>query len=367
MIPIIRPLILSALLLTPVGALRADDDKSPLIAEFKARAGTMSAAAISDDGTLLFTGEDDGDVTLWNVKTHVNLHNYVGHTRQVFAAALLPDGKRGVTCGDDNLVIIWDLATGRRLHQISTGDSIPFTMACNPDGALAAVGCDDGAIAIFDLATGTRLTTLHRRSTVLILRFSPDAKVLAAGYADGHVTLWDTSDWSEKLTLPDAGASSVGALAFTPNSRLLVTGNQSGAGFIWNVADGAQVSSFAGYANPEATPSPPVAPVFPGSSITPQNRGAITYLCVSLDGAMIFGSIQDAPPRFWDLKTGRFLGTADWFGDTRFYIARYGFPFSSAMSTPDRKYITTLQDNVDQGDILAQVWPLTFTPNPPEQ
>lgn len=353
-------LLLCSMLLPASLQLHADEKLE--IADFKARAGNMRATAISNDGQLVFTGEDDGLVTLWSVKTGKSVQNLKGHTREVFAAALLPDGKRGVTCGDDNLVVVWDLATGRRIHEMSTGDAIPLVMSCTADGSLAATGCDDGEIEIWDLADGRRVTTLRRNSPLCGVLFSPDGKVLAAGYLDGHVVLWNTSGgWSQKYILPAVDNASVGALAFSPDSRFLATGNQNGAGFVWKVGDGTQVSSFAGYANPEAAPVPPVAPVFPGSTITPDNRGSIVYLCFSLDGSSLFGSIQDNAPRFWETKTGRFLGTADWYEDTRFYIARYGFTFATAAMTPRRDFIVTMKEN------LAQVWRVYFVPNPPQR
>ena len=345
------------ILLPVLQQVRADEKLE--IAEVKARAGNITSTAISDDGQRLFTGEDDGLVTLWDVKTKAMIQGFVGHTSEVFQAALLPDGKRGITCGADDAVIIWDLATGKRIHQMTTGDAIPFVMSCTPDGALAATGCNTGEIMIWDIASGTKVSTLRHSAALCSVVFSPDGRSLAAGYFDGHVILWDTSNWSAKHTLPDAGAASVGALAFSPDSRLLATGNQNGGGFVWKVADGSRYSSFAGYDNPEAAPSPPVAPVFPGSVITPDNRSSIEYLCFSLDGSMLLGSIQDAPPRFWDAKTGSFLGTADWFEDNRFYIARFGFTFATAAVTPKRDYFVTLHENV------AQAWRLSWTPNPP--
>ena len=343
-------------------SMRADDSRQ--IAEFRARAGNFSSAAISNDGRLLLTGEDDGAVTLWNVSTGANLHNYVGHGSQVAGVALLPDGKRVVTCGDDNRVIIWDLATAKRLVQMSTGDSIPLAMSCTADGALAATGCNDGEIQVWRLSDGEHVTTLRYRSMVCGVQFSPDGKTLAAGYGDGHVVLWDTSDWSAKRTLPDTDAASVGALGFTPDGRMLVTGNQNGAGFVWKLSDGSQVSTFAGYANPEAAPSPPVAPVFAGSVITPEKRGSIVYVCVSPDGGTIFASVQDSPPRFWDLKTGRALGIADWFfpevgGEpVHFYVARFGYPYATAAVTPRRDFIVTMKEN------NAQVWRFSFAGYP---
>lgn len=355
--PLLRtPALFLCVLLWAVTLRAADDLK---IAEFKARAGGITATAISDDGQLVLTGEDDGLVTLWSVKTKASVHNYTGHSRSVFAAALLPDGKRGVTCGDDNLAVTWDLATGKRLHEMSTGDSIPYVMSCAPDGSLAATGCDDGRIMVWNLADGRRVTTLSHPSSLCGLLFSPNGKLLAAGYADGQVILWDASRWSQARTLPSADGASVGALAFSGDSRILATGNQNGGGFVWNAADGRQLATFAGYAHPEVVPSPPVAPVFPGSSITPDNRSSIVFLCLSRDSSSILASIQDEVPRFWETKTGRFLGTADWYEDTRFYVPRYGFTFATAAVTPRRDYIVTLKDN------LAQVWRMSFAPNPP--
>jgi len=234
-----RPFAPLLFILLLAGGLAARADGGAQIAEFKARAGNMSSTAISDDGKLVFTGEDDGLISLWNVAVSgTTVRNFMGHfPRPVIATALLHDGQRGV---------------------------------------------------------------------------------------DGHVVLWDTHHWvPAALTLPDADKASVGALAFSSDSRLLATGYQNGAGFVWNTRDGSLYSSFAGYANPEATPTPPVAPVFPGSTITPENRSTIEHLFFSRDNSTLFGSIQDAPARFWDAKSGAFLGTADYFQDYTFYIARF--------------------------------------------
>ena len=357
-------LIIPCLLLV-CGSLLAEEPAP--IAEFKARVGTNTATAISADGKFLFTGEDYGQVTLRSAASGTAVHTYMGHTRGVLAAALLADGKRGVTCGDDNTVIVWDLATGKRLQAMHTGDSIPWVMSCSATGVLAATGCNDGQIMVWDLASGRLVTTLRHPSPLCSLCFSPDSKILAAGYTDGQVILWNTAHWSEAHLLPTADGASAGALAFSSDSRLLATGNQNGSGLVWKVADGTHLSHFAGYGNPETTPNPPVAPVFPGSTITPENRNAIVFLCFNPDASILFASIQDNVPRLWETKTGRLLGTADRFKDSRFYIARYGFTFATAAVTPKRDFIVTLRKNGDMDDYLAQVWRMSFTPSPPSE
>lgn len=340
-------------------------DESPIV-ELSGRgsAASITAAALSNDGKLVFTGEDDGLVTLWSVTSGTNIHNYKGHPREVLGAALLPDGKRGVTCGDDNLVVVWDLDSGRRLHEMSTGVSIPLTLACNPEGSVAAAGCDDGQIMVWSIATGRLITTLHHATSICSLTFSPDGRLLAAGYSDGLVILWNTTRWSIGHVLPADNNASVGALAFSTDGRLIATGDQNGSGFVWSTADGSRVSAFAGVSRALSPASPPVAPVFPGSIMTPEDCNAITYLCFSPDASILLTSLQDNEPRFWDARKGTLLGLADWFGDTRFYDARYGFTFAGAEVTPSREYILTLKRDVDNEVNIAQVWRLSFKPTP---
>jgi len=344
-------------LLMAAGIVSGADSQLEL-GKFQARGGNITAVGISNDGSYLITGEDYGQVTLWNVKTGALMQKLMGHSREIFAAAILADGKRGVTCGDDDLIIVWELATGERLQEIDTDGAIPLALSCSPDGAFAATGCYDGRIIIWNLATGKRAATLPHGAQNCGVRYSPDGKMLAAGYADGEVIVWDTSNWRPMRSFPPADDASVGALGFTMDSRLLVTGNQDGEGFVWDLASGKEVSHFAGYANPEASPSPPQAPVFPGSRIEPDNRTAVVFVLPSPDGSNILAPIQDETPQFWDTKTGLLLGTADWYEDNRFYIARFGFTYPSASYTPDRQYIATTNEN------FAQVWRCSFTPVP---
>lgn len=351
MLPFFRRGVLILACLRPLCA--PAEEPSHEIAEFKARAGSMTAAAISQDGKLVLTGEDDGLVTLWSVATGAAVQKYMGHGRTVFAAALLPDGRRAVTCGDDNRLIVWELATGKRLLEMSTGDSIPVAMSCSPDGALAAAGGFEGGIGIWDLASGKRITTLRRRSTLCGIQFSPDGRLVAAGYADGQTVLWNASDWAPKLTLPATPeGASVGALAFSPDGRLLATGNQHGEAMAWNVADGTKAATFS---DPElGAPTPPGSPLFPGGTTTPGDYGAVAFLCTA--GPYTLSAGQNFVPKLWETKTGKLVARFPWLGDPHFYAARYGFPYATAVVSARRDLLVTMKEN------LAQVWRISFAP-----
>jgi WD40 repeat protein len=68
-------------------------------------------------------------------------------------------------------------------------------VAFSPDGQLLAPGFDDDTIKLWDVANGRLVRTLEGHTDVVLsVAFSPDGKILASGSADGTIKLWDISD-----------------------------------------------------------------------------------------------------------------------------------------------------------------------------
>ena len=74
-----------------------------------------------------------------------------------------------------------------------------------------------------------------------ILAFSHDGRMLAAGYTDGTVELWDLTDLARPAVIgrpfkaPGAGNAAVSAVALSPDGSLLAV--DSGSVRLWNTAD----------------------------------------------------------------------------------------------------------------------------------
>jgi WD40 repeat protein len=144
----------------------------------------------------------------------------------------------------------------RRLRGLASFNKQPEVVtaaAFSPDGALLAAGDVDhtpgmtpyrfGTVAVWNASTG-RLAWRHRsrRGTVNVVAFSPDGKLLAAGYENGVVVLYDARSGAplRTLSLEGGGDFSFETLAFSPTG-LLATGTWAGIVQLWDPRSGREI------------------------------------------------------------------------------------------------------------------------------
>ena len=70
--------------------------------------------ALSADGKLVASGDEEGELRSWDVDHRKELWRAEGHAGRVYAVAFSPDETRLATAGGDKLVNIWDLS-GRKI------------------------------------------------------------------------------------------------------------------------------------------------------------------------------------------------------------------------------------------------------------
>ena len=241
-------------------------------------------ATISEGGTILATGEENGAVRLRDVQTGKDLGRWACHQRPVGVIAFGP-GSRFVASAalDDPVIKVWSPGTGE--EQVRCAHPGASALAFAPRGALLASGGTDQTVRLWDLSTSRLQDTLTgHRANVFALSFSPDGNSLASGAADGNVRLWDIAPAKLRVALA-ANPSAVQTLAFAPDSRLLAIGRQNGTVQFCEVRAGRLEEAFM------------------------VGNGGVTALAFSSDGRTLALGGADATVRLWDLSAQREVAT----------------------------------------------------------
>lgn len=199
----------------------------------------ITSVAFGSDGASVVSTSDDGTAGVWDLMSEkapwappggpdMALR---GHARGVSDAAFAPDGRTLYTAGDDGLVIEWDLGGHRRLgRRIDRGVGTPEysqIFALSPRGDLLAVPRADGTIVLTDLSTTEAIVELHpvEEGPVYGLAFSPDGRTIASTGDSSIVHLWDVETGSAigELRLRPRPEGGGWWTTFSPDGTMLAT------------------------------------------------------------------------------------------------------------------------------------------------
>ena len=93
-----------------------DSETCALIADFENEVVVM-AARFHPDGTSLATGDANGKVNLWDVRSKMLLQSYpMAHSDQVNGVSFHDSGRYLGSAGNDNTLKIYDLRMGQILY-----------------------------------------------------------------------------------------------------------------------------------------------------------------------------------------------------------------------------------------------------------
>jgi WD40 repeat protein len=109
----------------------------------------VGCAVFTPDGQILATGNERGEVKLWDTATGDKLHSWTGHVKDVWALAFTPDGKTLATGGMDKSVKLWQAATGNHLLTLSGHNNKVNGVAFSPDGRTLATADHDGDVKLW--------------------------------------------------------------------------------------------------------------------------------------------------------------------------------------------------------------------------
>ncbi len=265
-----------------------------LLQYFNSDSGAIYSTVYSPDGKIFASGNENGDIILWDAATHEPIGQPLnGDTKAVTDIAFSPDGKILAAGSFDGSIILWDAVSGQKISQLiekyAIYDYLTY-VAFSPDGKTLATGrSDEKIIKRWDLATGKTIgEPLAVDSGVNDLVFSPDGRLLAAGDGD-NVRLFDATT-GQSLQSLNGNVYAVGNIAFNSDGTILAAGSYDHTIVLWDPATGQKITEWS-----------------TGQSSSVED--AITDLAFSPDGKIVASSNNAGNLFLWDVTTQTLIGT----------------------------------------------------------
>jgi WD40 repeat protein len=179
----------------------------------------------------------------------------------------------------DGTVTLHDGCTDHSRIVVSQRRGTAFTLALSRDASTLAAAGSEG-VRLWDTTSG-RLRAefpLHHPG-VTCLEFTPDGRTLAAGRADGEISLFDLDTRHRQWTVREH-VTQVNALAFSDDGRTLASLGVGDAVRLWD----------AGTGRPH-----------PGMAVIP---GRVCSMAVAPAGTAVGAGYFDGSVRVWDTNKG---------------------------------------------------------------
>ena len=256
---------------------------------------TVTSVMFSPTGRKLASGDQDGIICLWDVRTGTHLKTFaMNDINNVEFITFSPDRCTVAIVGRDDLphlwegsessprsLRLWEIATGK-LCQTITGNILRVVFSA--DGRTLAISeydwNGDFWIDLWDAATGDHLKTLTKTGSANSITLSPDGQTLAIGNHIWYsgIRLWNVATETHLNTLIGSKElEPVSSLAFSPDRGTLAAGCSDSTIYLWNVDTGKHAKTLTGHTS------------------------EISHLCFSPDGNVLASGCYDGTVLLWNV------------------------------------------------------------------
>jgi WD40 repeat protein len=180
----------------------------------------INVLAFSKDGRFLAAGKDFGRVVVWDVPSRKFLCAVDTGQGIVHAVALSSDGELMATGGEGDRfsLKLWHLPDGKLVRAYNYFNGYIHIAVFGPAGTWIIASDNAVVTHVLEIATGKQLVALKDMSAPLL---SPQGDTLMT-VSKASFTVWSTSDWTKKGTLPRPPAYAI-PLAMSPETDTLLT------------------------------------------------------------------------------------------------------------------------------------------------
>ena len=257
-----------------------DAESGQLFKTLEKHPGALSCMGLSPDGKKLVSGDQSGNVVLWDMKTLQPLFMFKTGGGMINDIKFSNNGKWfAVAVWQD--IYLWDLNNEKPI-QVLKGhtDKVHAINFSNNDELIVSSSWDNTA-KTWSTSTGKNLMTFvgHTQS-VFDVQFSPDQKQIVTGANDSSIKIWDAQTGKTIKTLK-GHKNWVIKLRFTKNGSSLISISYDHTARVWSYPEGGLQNELKGHTD------------------------ALNFIFVLKNSNKILTGSADNDVSRWDLATGK--------------------------------------------------------------
>ena len=259
-------------------------DKNYLLQTCDEHEGSINCMDLSDDGSVLVTGGDDGTIRLWTAKSDVVecLGILEGHEEYITSVSI--EDNFVISTSADMTIKKWNISTCECLITFKGHESTVNKIVCTGD-FLFSVSYDKKA-RCWDFDTGecVRVFSGHKNNISSILYIPADTEIQTDALHLIQMAKKKLAQQGNKLPpLSNAIDHFQDEEENMYSKDLIITGSLDSSAKSWSIETGECVHTFKGHTGP------------------------VTCLATDQKGRILFTGSSDHTIRSWDIMTGQLL------------------------------------------------------------
>lgn len=198
-------------------------------------------------GPVIAAGAEDGMVWMWNALSGQCMQVFSGNALRSIAGLFSPDGKWLVTSGE-GIVFVWNPKEGKAEIIYDRAQGLPITeseiisLAVNPASTLIAAGSADGHVSILHLTHQEVVKHLDAHTDAVEgLAFSPKLNFLLSAGLDARVIVWDLKSFAVRIQCANAAEDGVTSARWIADPDTFITSSVTGVVTVWDGRSGAKL------------------------------------------------------------------------------------------------------------------------------